>query len=73
MKIVGNVIYQYVCSREVSARDLEIMIPKAMALCVAIQTINSLRMTRNECGILEQVAILLFRMLWAVSGSLKLA
>lgn len=43
------------------------MIPKAVTLCVAIQVADSLRVTCNECGVLEQVVILLVRMLWTVS------
>lgn len=41
MKLVHSVIYQYVSSREVK-------FPKAMALYVAIETVESLGVTHNE-------------------------
>lgn len=42
------VIYRYVCRKEVSAKDLEVTIPKAMAMCVAPQTVDGRRMTGGE-------------------------
>lgn len=49
--LVGNVINQYVSRREVWVRDLEVTIPKAIAMCVATLAVDSLRMKHSRTPI----------------------